>query len=107
MNNRRLQVVLSDDAWNLVESVTAEANDNFQAGSICYSDTINEMVLNSKVDIKVLQLKHTDYRRAMRKAAKDGLELDSVIKMLQELKSGLGGKRAARAAASKEVGEDE
>jgi hypothetical protein len=104
--SKRLQVILNSEAWTLVEAVTEEANEGFQAGSISYSDTLAEMVLSSKVDVKSLQLKHTDFRRAMRNAAKGGMELDSVIKMLQELKSGQGAKRAAKTT-SKEGGSDE
>jgi hypothetical protein len=105
--SKRLQIILNDDAWAQVEAITNEANEGFQAGSISYSDTMAEMVLNSKVDVKLLQLKHTDFRRAMRNAAKEGLELDSVIKMLQELKAGTHGKRSHKAGAQKEGGSDD
>ncbi len=104
---KRLQIILNDEAWALVESLTNEANEGFQGGSITYSDTVCEMVLNSKVDIKQLQLKHTDFRRAMRHAAKEGMELDSVIKMLQELKAGINGKRPKMAGVQKEGGADD
>lgn len=104
---KRLQIILNADAWAQVETITNEANDGFQAGSISYSDTVNEMILGSKVDIKQLQLKHTDFRRAIRNATKEGLELDSVIKMLQELRTLQGGKRTGKIATAKGDGTNE
>ena len=62
---RKIQVLLSDDAWDLVDSLTKQANENFEVGTIGYSDLVNEMILTSKVDIKTLQVKHTDLRRSL------------------------------------------
>lgn len=85
---KRLQVVFSNEAWTEIESIANEANKNFEVGSITYSDVINEMALNSKIDIKALQVKHTDVRRSLRvMASKTDVDLDSVIKTLLELKS--------------------
>jgi hypothetical protein len=85
---KRLQIVLTDDAWNLVETLTTESNLNFDVGTINYSDTINEMILSSRVDVKALQLKHTDLRRSLRSmASKDDVDIDSIIKSLTELKT--------------------
>ncbi len=85
---KRLQIGLSDEAWQVVEAINKEASENFEAGSINYSDVINEMILNSKIDIKVLQLKHTDVRRSLRvMAAKEDLDIDSIIKSLNEIKN--------------------
>lgn len=64
--NKRLQVVLTEEAWNAVETLTKEATLNFDRGSIGYSDTINEMILTSNVDVKNLQRKHAVLRRTMR-----------------------------------------
>lgn len=99
MNKKRLQVILSDEAWAAVEKLTDDANAEFEAGTINYSDAINEMILTSKVDIKVLQTKHTDIRRSLRvMASKDSLDLDNVIKTLMELKSRSSGGRKQRVA---------
>ena len=85
---RKIQINLTEEAWELVESVSKEASDNFELGSIGYSDVINEMILTSKVDIKTLQLKNTDLRRTLRvMATKDSVDLDGVIKSLTELKA--------------------
>jgi hypothetical protein len=85
---KRLQVVFTEEAWAAVEALTTQANENFEAGSINYSDVINEMIVSARVDIKALQLKHTDLRRSLRSMASKGdLDLDTVIKSLMELKS--------------------
>src|ERR1039458_6750366 len=85
---RKIQVLLSEEAWNLVESITKEASENFDVGTINYSDVINEMVIGSKLDIKALQLKHTDLRRSLRvMASKETVDIDAIIKSLNELKA--------------------
>lgn len=85
---KRLQVLFSDEAWEAIESATNSANENFEMGSISYSDVVNEMALHSKIDIKALQYKHTDIRRSLRvMASKSDIDLESVIKTLMELKS--------------------
>ena len=101
--SKRMQVVLSQEAWQIVEAVTMEASEGFEAGSIGYSDTINELILCSKVDVKALQLKHTDLRRSLRVlASKDDLDLDTVLKALNEIKAQAGKRKALPV--SKEVG---
>jgi hypothetical protein len=85
---RKIQINLSEEAWELVEGISNEASQNFELGSIGYSDVINEMILTSKVDIKTLQLKNTDLRRTLRvMATKDSVDLDGIIKSLTELKA--------------------
>jgi hypothetical protein len=94
---KRLQVILSDDAQAALESLMKEANEGFQAGSISYSDAVNEMILASKVDIRALQLKHTDLRRSLRAMASEpNVDIEGVIKNLMELKSKTG-KRPTKA----------
>jgi hypothetical protein len=85
---KRLQLFLSDEAWTAVENLTTEANTNFDVGNISYSDAINEMITSARVDVKALQLKHTDIRRSLRvMASKENIDIDSIIKSLTELKS--------------------
>jgi hypothetical protein len=101
---KRLQIVMSDEAWNAVESLTAEANQNFDVGSISYSDVISEMILTARVDVKALQLKHTDLRRSLRAmASKDALDIDSVIKNLMELKAKSGKRSPKNASVAEEA----
>lgn len=92
MSKRRLQVILTEEAWAAVDAVTKEANQGL-VGSINYSDTINEMILTAKVDIKVFQSKHTNIRRSLRlMAANENLDIDDVIKSLMDLKAKTGRK---------------
>ena len=85
---KRLQVILSDDAWAEIERVYAEATTDFKTGSINYSDVINEMILNSKVDLRELRLKHTDIRKSLLNLAKsENIDVESVLKTLNEIRS--------------------
>ena len=85
---KKIQIALNEESWGLVEKLFQEANENFDGGSINYSDIINEMILCSRVDVKALQLKHTDWRKSLKAlATKDEIDLESVIKSLTELKS--------------------
>lgn len=94
---KRLQVILNEEAWKVVDVVTKEVNQDFNVGNVTYSDVLNEMVINSRVDVKALQIKHTDLRRSLRvMATREELDLDGVIKSLMELKA-RGGKRVIRA----------
>ena len=46
------------------------------------------MILTAKVDVKALQLKHTDLRRSLKAlAGKDDIDIESAIKSLMELKA--------------------
>lgn len=65
---RKLQVALSDESWTILESITKEANDGFQNGSITYSDVMNEIVSGAKLDVRTLQAKHTNIRKSLRLA---------------------------------------
>ncbi len=86
--SKRLQVVMTDDAWKIVETLFTEANHNFDVGHISYSDTINELIVCSKPDIKQLQLKHTSIRRSLVALAnQQDLDIDMAIKALTELRN--------------------
>ncbi len=85
---RKLQVILSDEAWAAIETSLKDCNDGFINGSINYSDIINEIVLNSKIDIKLLQAKHTNIRKSLRlMASQKEIDIESAIKALMDLKS--------------------
>jgi hypothetical protein len=102
MSKKRLQVILTDEAWSAVESVTKDATEKFESGSINYSDVINEMILTAKVDVKALQLKHTDLRRSLKVlAGKDDIDIEMAIKSLMELKA-RGGSSKKKASATQE-----
>jgi hypothetical protein len=85
---KRLQVILTDEAWSEIEKVYKDATDGFKTGSINYSDVINEMIVNSKVDLKELRLKHTDIRKSLLNLAKsEHLDVEAAIKALSEIRS--------------------
>jgi hypothetical protein len=84
---KRLQVIFTNEAWSAIESLSAQVNENFDVGHINYSDIVNEMVLTSKVDIKALQIKHTDIKRSLKSlASQKDLDIEQVIKALMDLK---------------------
>lgn len=85
---RKIQVVLSEDAWELLESTTKESNSGFKNGSITYSDVVNEFLVSGKIDIRLLQAKHTNLRKSLRlMASQKEIDIDAAIKSLQELKA--------------------
>lgn len=84
----RKQVVFAEDAWAAVDSLTKSANEGFNLGHINYSDTINAMILSSKASVDTLRAKHTDVRRTLKSwASKKEVDIDSLIKELNEIKS--------------------
>ena len=95
---KRLQVVMTDEAWANVDALTKEANENFDVGSISYSDVINEMILTAKLDVKHLQTKHTDHLRAAKKMVAEKYDIDTMIENLRELKSRMGKRKSAQSA---------
>ena len=91
--SKRLQVLVSQEAWEAVEALCNEANLGFEAGNITVSDAVNEMILSARVDVRALQSKRTDLRKALRAMAnKEELDLESVIRSLSDLR-GKAGKR--------------
>lgn len=105
-NKKRLQLALSPDAWAAVDALVREANSNFETGSINFSDMVNEMILSAKVDVKILQLKHTDIRRSLRvMAALENIDLDTAIRTLTEIKQKLGKKPAKSLATQEDTNE--
>ncbi|RYZ77075.1 MAG: hypothetical protein EOP05_03045 [Proteobacteria bacterium] len=85
---RKIQIVLSEDAWELLESTTKESNTGFKNGSITYSDVVNEFLVGGKIDIRMLQAKHTNLRKSLRlMASQKEIDIDAAIRSLQELKA--------------------
>ena len=101
---RKLQVVLTEDAWNIVEQTQRQANEDFEHGHISHSDLVNEMIVSSTVDLKVLQAKHTNVRKSLRLLALDKeMDIDTAIKKLQTLKN-RAGKKPLKLSGQNEVG---
>lgn len=85
---KKIQIVLSDEAWTSLENLTKEANDGFLNGTINYSDVANELISTGKIDIRGLQAKHTNIRKSLRlMASQKEIDIESAIKALMDLKS--------------------
>lgn len=84
---KRLQVVMTEETWKIVEEATNEANKDFELGNIRFSDVINEMILCADIDILNLQNKHTNIKKSLRLMASKDLDLDVIIKNLQDIKA--------------------
>jgi len=85
---RKLQVILTEDSWTTLDAFVKEANTDFQSGSINMSDVVNEILLTAKIDVRALQIKHTNVRRSLRNlASKKDIDIDLAIKSLMELKA--------------------
>lgn len=85
---RKLQIVLTDETWSILENSSKEANQDFKNGFITMSDVVNEMILNSKIDIRNLQVKHTNVKKSLRHLSmQKDIDLDLAIKSLMELKN--------------------
>lgn len=85
---RKLQVNLSEEAWNVLAANVKDANDDFVNGHITYSDIICELLLTAKLDLKSLQIKHTSISRTLKTLSQDReIDIDAAIRTLQELKA--------------------
>ena len=92
---KRLQLVMNEEVWSVIEKMTTEVNSNFELGKITYSDVINEMILNSKIDVKAIQSKHSNLKKTLRLMASKNFDLDSAIKLLNDLKQKNGRKKTS------------
>lgn len=91
---KRIQFHVNEEAALVLDQVIKEANNNFDGGNISTSDVLNEMILTSKVNIKELQLKHTDLKQSLRAmASRPDIDLDTVLNVLSELKPSTSKKR--------------
>lgn len=85
---KKIQIVLSDEAWTTLENLTKEANDGFLNGTLNYSDVANELISTEKIDIRGLEAKHTCIRKSLRlMASQKEIDIESAIKALMDLKS--------------------
>lgn len=84
---KKLQVILSDESWTILETLIKQANEGFINGSITYSDIVDEIVINAKLDIRAIQAKHTNIRKSLRlMAARKEIDIDTAIRALMEIK---------------------
>ncbi len=99
---RKLQISVTEENWSMIEAILKEANENFESGNINYSDVVNEMILNAKIEIKNLRAKNINVRKSLRSMASlKEIDLDLAIKTLTDLKN-KGGKRVSKNSAISE-----
>lgn len=99
---RKIQINLNKESWSLLDGITKEANEDFQLGTITYSDVVIEAILQSRIDIRALQAKHVNLRKSLRLlATKKDIDIDMVIKQMTDLKQ-RGGKRSGKQPSSAE-----
>jgi len=97
---RKIQINLNEEAWSLLDGITKDANEDFQLGTITYSDVVIEAILQSRIDVRALQAKHVNLRKSLRLlATKKDIDIDMVIRQMTELKQ-RGGKNATKQANS-------
>lgn len=88
--NKRIQVILSEQALVKLEKTHEEAKKGFQTGTISLADVLNEMILESNLDLKELRTKHTNLKKSLLKLAKEkDLDVETALKVIQDLKSKL------------------
>ena len=84
---KKFQVALNDESQNMLEGLLKEANDGFKSGYISCSDLINEMIITAKIDVRTLQMKHTNVRKSLRLlASQKDIDIDLAIEGLMKLK---------------------
>ena len=95
--SKRLQIMLSDSAYETVEKTQKQAVDGFPQVKINFSDVIEAMIPNSKVNLTELRLKHTDLRRTLLDLAKrKDLSVEDIVNQMSELKGALGKKETKK-----------
>ncbi len=95
--SKRLQVILSDSAFEQVEKTYKASVDGHPTVKLNYSDVIEMMILNSKVHVADIRLKHTDLRKTLMDLAKrKDLSVEEIISSMAELKGVLGKKESKK-----------
>jgi hypothetical protein len=85
--SKRITVLLDKEAAEQFESLLEEANDGFEAGRITASDLVNEIIATAKLDLRSLQLKHSDLRRSLKVlSAREDIDVEKAIKILSEMR---------------------
>ncbi len=95
--SKRLQVILSDSAFEQVDKTYKSAIEGHPTVKLNYSDVIELMILNSKVHVADIRLKHTDLRKTLMDLAKrKNLSVEEIISSMSELKGVLGKKESKK-----------
>jgi hypothetical protein len=87
-------IKISEEAFGLVSKTVEEINGVF--GKLVNSSVvIDEMILNSKIDVKAMQIKHIDLHQLLRSlSSRKDLEVEDVARAIAEYRTKGGKKRA-------------
>ncbi len=97
--NKKLQVNLSDKAFQSLQDIVERANDGFEYGKIKYSDVINEIIVNTKVNIEDLRSRNTNIKIALRIMLKQkNMDIKAVSEKIETLKNKVQGGNRKRGA---------
>ena len=85
---KRIQVILSEPAHKLLEDYVAEANTNFEDGTVLMVDVLELALEKAKIDIRELQIRKTNLKRTLKNISEkpDEIDLDTLIHRLESLK---------------------
>ena len=84
--SKRLQIYISDSAYELVQKTLKQATDGHSNIKINISDVIESMIETSKVNIQGLRTKHTDIRKILKELVKrKNLTAEDIINNVSEL----------------------
>lgn len=96
---RKIHLTLSDETGKRLDEWVAAANKDFDEGRISHSDCAELVLSQGAPDIDQLRLRNVDLPRLLRKAAREGVNLDTALARLQSLKDGV--QKAAKRVAQK------
>ncbi|MEK6555652.1 MAG: hypothetical protein AABZ31_10455 [Bdellovibrionota bacterium] len=85
---KRMRLNLADEACELLNTYTTEANAGFKQGRISKTDVLNEIILSTKVEIDGLRAKHIDVRKSLRLLSEEKqIDVHSALHALIEIKN--------------------
>ena len=85
--SKRLQIIISDSAFEAVETTYKQVTEGHPTVKLNMSDVIEAMIFNSKINTNDLRMKFTDLRRTLLDLAKrKDLDVEEILKSVVELK---------------------
>lgn len=91
---KRITLTLEKEAIDAFDKLFVSVNEGFEAGRITVSDLMTEIILSARIDIRALQLKHSDLRKSLRALSnREEIDLETAIKTLTEMRGRVGRRR--------------
>ena len=79
---------LSNEALERLRGIVQQANDGFKYGRISQSIVINQMILESKINVEQLRASHINIKTALRSLLKESdADIEEALKKLEILKN--------------------